>query len=185
MFLCFCFFFDLVGNIVSGYGFVDFESGECAEAAVKALQAKGVQAQMAKVGISLLRSPASVRLLHALTLSIFFFINLFTSKFPNLHSIYKLHNLHNSHFTTNYVNLFTVIIFFFFLKIIKKKSAANTHRFFVFFFGFLFFIWVLCLFLNFLGLKTVCFFIFLIYITEFLESNFETINFISIFLAAG
>ncbi|XP_073970733.1 RNA binding motif single stranded interacting protein alan shepard isoform X28 [Rhodnius prolixus] len=46
-------------NKCKGYGFVDFESGECAEAAVKALQAKGVQAQMAKVGISLLRSPAS------------------------------------------------------------------------------------------------------------------------------
>ncbi|XP_073970734.1 RNA binding motif single stranded interacting protein alan shepard isoform X29 [Rhodnius prolixus] len=35
-------------NKCKGYGFVDFESGECAEAAVKALQAKGVQAQMAK-----------------------------------------------------------------------------------------------------------------------------------------
>ena len=53
--------------IVSGYGFVDFESGDCAEAAVKALQAKGVQAQMAKVGITLLRSPTTVRLLHAST----------------------------------------------------------------------------------------------------------------------
>ncbi|XP_050529677.1 protein alan shepard isoform X4 [Daktulosphaira vitifoliae] len=30
------------------YGFVDFESGTCADAAVKGLQAKGVQAQMAK-----------------------------------------------------------------------------------------------------------------------------------------
>ncbi|XP_014241459.1 protein alan shepard isoform X3 [Cimex lectularius] len=42
-----------------GYGFVDFESGECAEAAVKALQAKGIQAQMAKVGITLLRCPTT------------------------------------------------------------------------------------------------------------------------------
>lgn len=48
--------------IVTGYGFVDFESNTCAEAAVKALQAKGIQAQMAKVGITQLRSPASVRL---------------------------------------------------------------------------------------------------------------------------
>uniref|UniRef100_T1JCX7 RRM domain-containing protein n=1 Tax=Strigamia maritima TaxID=126957 RepID=T1JCX7_STRMM len=35
--------------IVSGYGFVDFESPSAAEAAVKSLQAKGFQAQMAKV----------------------------------------------------------------------------------------------------------------------------------------
>ncbi|XP_039296583.1 protein alan shepard isoform X2 [Nilaparvata lugens] len=34
------------------YGFVDFESGACAEQAVKSLVAKGVQAQMAKVGIT-------------------------------------------------------------------------------------------------------------------------------------
>lgn len=46
-------------NKCKGYGFVDFESGDCAEAAVKALQAKGVQAQMAKVGITLLRSPTT------------------------------------------------------------------------------------------------------------------------------
>lgn len=32
-----------------GYGFVDFESPFAAEAAVKALQAQGIQAQMAKV----------------------------------------------------------------------------------------------------------------------------------------
>ncbi|XP_046678691.1 protein alan shepard isoform X5 [Homalodisca vitripennis] len=41
------------------YGFVDFESNMCAEAAVKALQAKGIQAQMAKVGITQPRAPAS------------------------------------------------------------------------------------------------------------------------------
>ncbi|KAF6208973.1 hypothetical protein GE061_014716 [Apolygus lucorum] len=35
-------------NKCKGYGFVDFESGDCAEAAVRALQAKGIQAQMAK-----------------------------------------------------------------------------------------------------------------------------------------
>ncbi|XP_072157164.1 RNA-binding motif, single-stranded-interacting protein 1 isoform X3 [Bemisia tabaci] len=35
-------------NKCKGYGFVDFESKSCAEAAVKALQAKGIQAQMAK-----------------------------------------------------------------------------------------------------------------------------------------
>lgn len=47
-----------------GYGFVDFESGSCADAAVKGLQAKGVQAQMAKVGIPVQRRAATVRLLH-------------------------------------------------------------------------------------------------------------------------
>ncbi|XP_034241833.1 protein alan shepard isoform X4 [Thrips palmi] len=46
-------------NKCKGYGFVDFESSQCAEAAVKALQAKGIQAQMAKVGITLPRRPAS------------------------------------------------------------------------------------------------------------------------------
>ncbi|VVC44751.1 Hypothetical protein CINCED_3A018261 [Cinara cedri] len=58
------------GNIVSTkaildkntnkcYGFVDFEVGACAEVAVKALQAKGVQAQMAKVGIPVQRRAAT------------------------------------------------------------------------------------------------------------------------------
>lgn len=42
-------------NKCKGYGFVDFETPASAESAVKALQAKGVQAQMAKVGITLLR----------------------------------------------------------------------------------------------------------------------------------
>ncbi|XP_050439956.1 protein alan shepard isoform X3 [Adelges cooleyi] len=41
------------------YGFVDFESGTCADAAVKGLQAKGVQAQMAKVGIPVQRRAAT------------------------------------------------------------------------------------------------------------------------------
>lgn len=50
--------------VVPGYGFVDFESKSCAEAAVKALQAKGIQAQMAKVGIPLPRRATAVRLLH-------------------------------------------------------------------------------------------------------------------------
>ncbi|GAB6032477.1 hypothetical protein CHUAL_011108 [Chamberlinius hualienensis] len=36
-------------NKCKGYGFVDFESPQAAEAAVKALQAQGIQAQMAKV----------------------------------------------------------------------------------------------------------------------------------------
>ncbi|XP_037909014.1 protein alan shepard isoform X5 [Hermetia illucens] len=40
------------------YGFVDFESPQCAEGAVKGLQAKGIQAQMAKVGIWMLHRPA-------------------------------------------------------------------------------------------------------------------------------
>ncbi|KAK7600954.1 hypothetical protein V9T40_008395 [Parthenolecanium corni] len=39
-------------NKCRGYGFVDFESDISAENAVKGLQAKGIQAQMAKVGIS-------------------------------------------------------------------------------------------------------------------------------------
>ena len=34
---------------VSGYGFVDFETNQAAEVAVQALQAQGIQAQMAKV----------------------------------------------------------------------------------------------------------------------------------------
>ncbi|XP_037933845.1 protein alan shepard-like isoform X2 [Teleopsis dalmanni] len=44
------------------YGFVDFELPAYAEGAVKGLQAKGVQAQMAKVGIWVLHRPAIVRL---------------------------------------------------------------------------------------------------------------------------
>lgn len=55
-----CDFF-FMGLTVAGYGFVDFETPASAESAVKALQAKGVQAQMAKVGISLLRRLPSVR----------------------------------------------------------------------------------------------------------------------------
>lgn len=45
----------------TGYGFVDFETIASAEAAVKGLQAKGVQAQMAKVGIWFLRRLNRVR----------------------------------------------------------------------------------------------------------------------------
>ena len=37
---------------VTGYGFVDFESTDAAELAVKALQSRGIQAQMAKVNLS-------------------------------------------------------------------------------------------------------------------------------------
>lgn len=54
----------LIGVIifcVIGYGFVDFESPVAAEGAVKALVAKGIQAQMAKVGIWLLPRLPSVR----------------------------------------------------------------------------------------------------------------------------
>ena len=40
---------DLNPLIVAGYGFVDFDSPQAAEVAVKALQSQGVQAQMAKV----------------------------------------------------------------------------------------------------------------------------------------
>ncbi|XP_048508344.1 protein alan shepard isoform X4 [Athalia rosae] len=46
-------------NKCKGYGFVDFESPLAADTAVKALMAKGIQAQMAKVGIWLLRRLAS------------------------------------------------------------------------------------------------------------------------------
>ena len=35
--------------IFAGYGFVDFETNQAAEVAVQALQAQGIQAQMAKV----------------------------------------------------------------------------------------------------------------------------------------
>lgn len=47
--------------VPAGYGFVDFETIASAEAAVKGLQAKGVQAQMAKVGIWFLRRLNRVR----------------------------------------------------------------------------------------------------------------------------
>lgn len=36
--------------LTAGYGFVDFEAPQAAELAVQALQAQGIQAQMAKVG---------------------------------------------------------------------------------------------------------------------------------------
>jgi len=49
---------DKTTNKCRGYGFVDFESHVCAETAVKALQAKGIQAQMAKVGITQPRASA-------------------------------------------------------------------------------------------------------------------------------
>lgn len=44
--IMYCFLF-------TGYGFVDFETSQAAEVAVQALQAQGIQAQMAKVGHSL------------------------------------------------------------------------------------------------------------------------------------
>lgn len=63
-----CFTHDKIGSgslyrhdYLTGYGFVDFESPMAAEGAVKALVAKGIQAQMAKVGIWLLRRLDSVR----------------------------------------------------------------------------------------------------------------------------
>lgn len=45
----------------SGYGFVDFELPSSAEGAVEALQKKGIQAQMAKVGIRRLPRSTAVR----------------------------------------------------------------------------------------------------------------------------
>lgn len=49
---------DKTTNKCKGYGFVDFESPACAEGAVKGLLSKGIQAQMAKVGIWVLHRPA-------------------------------------------------------------------------------------------------------------------------------
>ena len=42
-------------NKCKGYGFVDFESPQAAESAVKALQLQGIQAQMAKVIVKVKR----------------------------------------------------------------------------------------------------------------------------------
>lgn len=53
--------FSLIFLLFLGYGFVDFESPTYAENAVKALTAKGVKAQMAKVGVWVLFRPAIVR----------------------------------------------------------------------------------------------------------------------------
>ncbi|KAL0268228.1 UNVERIFIED_CONTAM: hypothetical protein PYX00_010256 [Menopon gallinae] len=50
---------DKTTNKCKGYGFVDFESVQAAEGAVRALQSKGIQAQMAKVGIPLHRNAPS------------------------------------------------------------------------------------------------------------------------------
>ena len=44
----------------SGYGFVDFETNQAAEVAVQALQAQGIQAQMAKVQVKTLRTVLTV-----------------------------------------------------------------------------------------------------------------------------
>lgn len=54
-------FYYKIVTLFPGYGFVDFETIASAEAAVKGLQAKGVQAQMAKVGIWFLRRLNRVR----------------------------------------------------------------------------------------------------------------------------
>lgn len=48
---------DKITNKCKGYGFVDFETPASAEGAVKGLQSKGIQAQMAKVGIWMLHRP--------------------------------------------------------------------------------------------------------------------------------
>ena len=42
-------------NKCKGYGFVDFESPSAAESAVKALQLQGIQAQMAKVIVKVIK----------------------------------------------------------------------------------------------------------------------------------
>jgi len=46
--------------VFSGYGFVDFETNQAAEVAVQALQAQGIQAQMAKVQVKTLRTVLTV-----------------------------------------------------------------------------------------------------------------------------
>ena len=43
-------------NKCKGYGFVDFESPQAAESAVKALQLQGIQAQMAKVIVKVINT---------------------------------------------------------------------------------------------------------------------------------
>ncbi|KAL9901979.1 protein alan shepard-like isoform X3 [Glossina fuscipes] len=50
--------FDKTTKKCKGYGFVDFETPAYADNAVKALQAKGIKAQMAKVGVWVLLRPA-------------------------------------------------------------------------------------------------------------------------------
>ncbi|XP_065359120.1 protein alan shepard-like isoform X2 [Calliphora vicina] len=50
--------FDKTTKKCKGYGFVDFESPAYADNAVKSLQAKGIKAQMAKVGVWVLLRPA-------------------------------------------------------------------------------------------------------------------------------
>lgn len=50
---------DKATNQCKGYGFVDFDSSETAQKAVEALNAKGIQAQMAKV-FSFLLTPRAL-----------------------------------------------------------------------------------------------------------------------------
>lgn len=57
-----------------GYGFVDFESPAYADNAVKSLQAKGIKAQMAKVGVWVLLRPAIVRFSLFSIFLIFYFL---------------------------------------------------------------------------------------------------------------
>jgi len=58
-------------NKCKGYGFVDFESPSAAEAAVKALQLQGIQAQMAKVIVKVITPFLFIFFLH----SFFFYLN--------------------------------------------------------------------------------------------------------------
>lgn len=74
---------------LSGYGFVDFESPFAAEAAVKALQAQGIQAQMAKVGffVLFLFSPSS-HLSFSLLMLIFSSQSFFSTHDFSFHSLH-------------------------------------------------------------------------------------------------
>ncbi|XP_052247400.1 RNA-binding motif, single-stranded-interacting protein 2-like isoform X7 [Dreissena polymorpha] len=51
---------DQTTNKCKGYGFVDFETNQAAELAVQALQAQGIQAQMAKVQIQQEQDPTNL-----------------------------------------------------------------------------------------------------------------------------
>ena len=64
---------DINAVAVSGYGFVDFDSPQAADKAVIALQAQGVQAQMAKVHV---RSPPLRSVVYQLTVCVCVFCTL-------------------------------------------------------------------------------------------------------------
>ena len=48
-----CVFSQIMIMVVAGYGFVDYETAQAAETAIKALLSNGIQVQMAKVSLCL------------------------------------------------------------------------------------------------------------------------------------